>query len=83
MASHYIINDKKQLFWWKFSYVNNHLYLVINFNHVKLRYNEPCTFLAKRALVSQQSKLVVAMDPNISHYLNLSVYLPTIIIAII
>ena len=27
---------------------------MINFNHVKLRYNEPCNFLTKRALVSQQ-----------------------------
>ena len=37
----------------------------------------------KRALVIQQSTLVVAKDPNISHYLNLSIYLPTIIRAII
>ena len=64
-------------------YVNNHLYSVINFNHVKLGYNEPCNFLTKRALLSQQSTLVVAKDPNISLYLNLSVYLPTIILAII
>ena len=55
----------------------------MNFIHVKLRYNEPCNFLTKRALVSQQSTLVVAKDPNISHHLNLSVYLPTIILAII
>ena len=48
-----------------------------------VRYNEPCNFLTKRALVSQQSTLVVAKDPNISHYLNLSVYLQTIILAII
>ena len=37
----------------------------------------------KRALVSQQNTLVVTKDPNISHYLNLSVYLPMIILAII
>ena len=78
-----LLNHEKQLFWCKFSYVNNHLYLVINFNHIKLRYIEPCNFLTKRALVSQQSTLVVAKDPNISHYLNLPIYLPTIILAII
>ena len=72
------LNDEKQFFRWKFSYVNNHLFSVINFNHVKLRYMEPCNFLTKRALVSQPSTIVVAKDPNISHYLNLSIYLPTI-----
>ena len=77
------LNDEKQLFWYKFSYVNNHLYSVIDFNHVKLRYIEPCNFVTKRALVSQQSTLVVAKDPSTSHYLNLSIYLPTIILAII
>ena len=44
---------------------------------------EPCNFLTKRALVSQPSTIVVAKDPNISHYLNLSIYLPTSILAII
>ena len=56
---------------------------MINFNHVKLRYIELSNFLTKRALVSQQSTLVVAKDPNISRYLNLSIYLPTIILAIV
>ena len=46
-------------------------------------YIEPCNFLTKRALVSQQSTIVVAKDPDISHYLNLSIYLPMIILAII
>ena len=55
----------------------------MNFNHVKLRYNEPCNFLTKHALVSQQSTLVVAEDPNISNHLNLAVYLPMIIRVII
>ena len=64
----------KKLFWCKFSYVNNHLYSVINFDHVKLRYIGQCHFFTNRALVSQQSTLVVAKDPNISHYLNLSIY---------
>ena len=73
----------KNLFWCKFSYVNNHLYSVFNFNNVKLRYMEPCNFLTKRALVSQPSTIVVAKDLNISHYLKLSIYLPTIILAII
>ena len=44
---------------------------MINFNHVKLRYIETCNFFTKRALVSQQSMLVVGKDPNILHYLNL------------
>ena len=74
---------KKNSFWCKLSYVNNHLYSVINFNHVKVRYIEPYNFLTKRALVSQPSTLAVAKDPNISHYLNLSIYLPTLILAII
>ena len=55
----------------------------MNFIHVKLRYIERYNFLTKRALASQQSTLVVAKDPNISHYLNLSTYLLTIILAII
>ena len=59
------------------------MYSVINFNHVKLRYIEPCNFLIKRASVWEPNILVVAKDPNISHYLNLSVYLPKIILAII
>ena len=52
--------------------VKNHLYSAINLNHVKLRYIEPCNFLTKRALVSQQSTLAVAKDPNILHYFNQS-----------
>ena len=56
---------------------------MVDFNLTKLRYIEPCNFLTKRALVSQPSALVVAKDPNISYYLNLSNYLPTIILAII
>ena len=56
---------------------------MIYFNHVKLGYIEPCNLLTKRALVSQQCTLVVAKDPNISHYLNLSIYLQTITLAII
>ena len=40
---------EKQLFRCKFSYVSNHLYSLINFNHVKLKYIEPCNFLTKRA----------------------------------
>ena len=77
------LNDEKQLFWCKFSYVNNHLYSVINFNHVKLKYIEPCNFLTKRAFVRQQSTLVVAKDPNILHYLNSLIYLSTSILPII
>ena len=45
-----------------FRYVNNDLSSVINFNHIKRRYIEPCNFLTKRALVSQQSTLMVAED---------------------
>ena len=44
--------------------------------------NGLCNFLTKRALVSQQSTLGVAKHRNISHYLNLLIYLPTIILAI-
>ena len=77
-----MVKWQKHLFWCEFSYAKNRLYSVINFDHVKLRYIEPCNFPTKRALVSQQSALVVVKDPNISHYLNVSIYLPTIIFAI-
>ena len=60
-----------------------HLYTVIYSNRVKLRYIETCNFLTKRALVSQQITIVVAKDTYILHYLNLSIYLPTIVFAII
>ena len=53
-----------------------------NFNHVKLRYIEHMQF-SNQTFVSQQSTLMVAKNPNNSHYLNLSIYLPTIILAII
>ena len=59
------------------------MHSLINFDYVKSRYIEPCNFLTKPALlVSQPSTLVFAKDPNTLHYLNLSVYLPTIIRAI-
>ena len=76
------LNNERQFFWCKFSCMNNQLYLVRTFNHLKSRYTEPCNFLTKRALVSQPSTLVFAKDSNISHYLNLSMYLTTIILAI-
>ena len=38
------LSDEKQLLY-KFSYVNNQLYSVIDFNHVKLRYIEPCNLI--------------------------------------
>ena len=38
----------RELFWCKFSYVNNHLYSMINFNNVKLRFIEPCICPTKR-----------------------------------
>ena len=54
-----------------------------NFVHLKLRYIDSCNFLTKRTLVGQPSTLLVAKDSNISDYLNLSMYLPTIILAIL
>ena len=63
--------------------VNNHLYTVIDSNRVKLRHIETSNFLTKHALVSQQNTIVVTKDIYILHYLNLSIYLPTIIFAII
>ena len=74
---------KNNSFFYKFSYINNHLYSVINFNHVILKYIEPCNFLTKFALVSQPSMLMIAKDLNILHYLNSSIYLPIFILAII
>ena len=64
------LNDGKWFVWCKFSYFNNHLWLVKNKNHLKPRYTAPCNFLTKRAWVSQQCTLVVAKACNISHYLN-------------
>ena len=77
------LNAGKWFVWCKFNYINNHLWLVKNNNHLKTRYTELCNFLTKRAWVSQQCTLVVAKDPNISHYLNSWAYLLMIILAII
>ena len=79
----YWLNDEKWFVWCKFNYINNHLWLVKNNNHLKPRYTEPCNFLTKRAWVRQQCTLVVAKDSNISHYLNSWGYLVMIILAII
>ena len=62
---------------------NDQFYLVKHFNQLKLRYVDPCYFLTKGALVSQPTTLVVAKDSNISHNLNLTMFLPMIILAII
>ena len=67
----------------EFNYINEYFYFEKNFNHWKLRYTDPCNFLTKRELVSQQCTLVVAKDSNISHYLNLSINTPTIILLVI
>ena len=72
------LNDEKEFFLSKFNYVNKYFYFEKNCNHSKMRYTDPCNFLTKRALVSQQSTLVVAKDSNISHYLNLSINSPKI-----
>ena len=77
------LNGGKWFVWCKFNYINNHLWLVKNNNHLKKRHTELCNFLTKRAWVSQQCTLVVAKDSNISHYLNSWAYLVMIILAII
>ena len=38
------LNDEKQLLLSKFNYINKHLYLEKNSNHLKLRYPDPCNF---------------------------------------
>ena len=43
-------NDEKEFFLSKFNHINKHLYLENNFNHLKLRYPDPCNFLTKRVL---------------------------------
>ena len=49
-----------------------------------MMYTAPCNFLTKRALLSQQAALVVvAKGSNSSHYLNVSIHLPTAMIPII
>ena len=63
--------------------VSKHFYFEKNFDHSKLRYRDPCNFLTKHALVSQQSTIVVAKDSNISQYLNVLINSPTFIILII
>ena len=62
------LNSDKQFFSFAFNYINKYLHLENNFNHLKLRYTDPCSYLTKRALVSQPTTLVVAKDPNNSHY---------------
>ena len=59
------------------------LYLVKYFNHLKLKYTDPWNFLTTRTLASQPCALVDAKGSNISHYLNSSIYLSTIILAIV
>ena len=51
--------------------------------HQKMGYTDPCHFLIKRALVSPQSTLVVATYYSISHDMTLSIYSPTISVAMI
>ena len=69
-----LLNCEKQFFLFKFTYINEYFYtwrrILITENMI---YTDPCNFLTKRALVSQQSTLVVAKDSNISHYLILSI----------
>ena len=77
------LNGEKQLFFFEFNYINKHLHLEKSFNDLKLRFIDPCNFLTKRALVRQPSKLLVDKDSNISHYLNLSINKPMIILPII
>ena len=92
MAGHAIVvvKDKTLLFyhgnaviltlWCKFNYINNHLWLAKNNDHLKPKYTEPSNFLTKRTWVNQQCTLVVAKD---SHYLNSWAYLVMINLAII
>ena len=46
------LNYEKHFLLCKFNYINNHLYFVQNFDHLKPRYTDPGHFLTKRALVS-------------------------------
>ena len=77
------LNDAKRFYLCQFNYNNNHVYSVKIINHFKLSYTNPCNYLTKRASVNQPSMFANAKDSKISNYLNLSMYLPTIIIAII
>ena len=52
------LNDEKHVFS-KFYYINKHVYFEKNFNHSKLRYTDPCNFLTKCALFSQQSTILL------------------------
>ena len=45
------LNEGKHFFVFKFNYINEHLCMEKNFNHLKLRYTDPCNFLTKCALV--------------------------------
>ena len=55
------INNEKQFVLFKFNNINKHLHLEKKINQLKLRDTDPCNCLAKYALVSQPSTLVVAM----------------------
>ena len=56
------LNDEKQLSFFNFYYIIQHLYLEKNFNYLKLRYTDPCNFLTKHAVLSQPSMLVIAKE---------------------
>ena len=78
-----LIYGERQSLLVKFNYISTHLPLEKNFNQLKMWYTDPCNFLTKRALVSQPSTLAVAKETDISHYLNLSINSPTIVLPII
>ena len=79
----YWLNDGKWIVWCKFNYINNHLWLVKNNNHLKTIYIPNCAIFSPNVHVCQQCTLVVVKDSNISHYLNAWAYLVMIILAII
>ena len=57
------LHDEKQ-----FLLFNEHLYLERNFNHLRLRYSDPCNFLTKRALVSQPSTALFEFIHSFAKY---------------
>ena len=71
-------NDEKHFFLAKFNYINKHLYVEKNLNWDILT---SAIFSPNVHCVSQPNTLVVADDSNISHYLNLSINSPSIILS--
>ena len=72
--------QEKQFLLYKFNCIYDNVYFVQNFNCEKLINTDPCHFLTKRVLVSNKAHSQLPKSLDILHYLNSSIYSPTIVL---